>query len=246
MNGVWTSNDQENEFIRRSNIEIYNIDIIVEKISIVTKNDSLPNIEEISRKKVYELDEEFKKQDMGMFEPHGSIARSIHDDLSHLTEEATKELGKITDALTLTYPSFMTSIKIFRDKSFSILSKNYKELCTKTQEYTIKDNLRHLIFEVHRDNRYWIMVPGSYIEAWEKQKKELKQLGYEDFISENEASISKLIEMQEKKSKDFELEEAKKAPKKLSDEEVGIELEKLRKQKEELEAKYAEEEIMTR
>lgn len=242
MNGVWTSLDQKNDFIRRSNVSSCNINTIVDGISEITKNKNLPNIEEIRVNKVYQLDEEFKKQGMEIFEPHGSIAECIQMDLFHFTEEGTKELKKITDALSLTYPGFMTSSKIFKDKLYSILIKKYNELCTGVQNYTIKDNLRRIIFEFHRDNRYWIFVPGEYIGAWEKQKKELRQLGYEDFISENEVGILKLIKMQEEKSKAFELKEKSGSKQKLTDEEFGIELERLSKEREELKIKFDYEE----
>lgn len=246
MNGVWTSLDEENDYIRRSNVPNYNINIIVKKISDISKNAPLPNIEGICREKVYELDEEFKKQGMEIFAPHGNISRCIRNDLSNFTGEATKELGKITDALALTYPGFMTSSKIFTNKLYSILTKNYNGLCNRTQNYTIKDNLYRLIFEYYRDSRYWIFTPGSYIEAWEKQKSEIIDLGYESFITENEYKILKLIKMQEEKSKAFDLKQHDKGKQELTDEELANELDRLSAEKEKLETKYAEEEAMTR
>jgi|GEM_PF-4410584 len=246
MNEVWTSLDEKNEFIRRSNGADCNINVIVDKIGLISKTPTLPNIEQICRNKVYKLDEEFKKQGMEIFNPHGNIARCIRNDLSCFTGVGTKELGKIGNALSLTYPAFMTSSNVFTSKLFSIVCKNYRELCSRAQNYTIKDNLHRILFDFYRDNRYWIFVPGSYIQSWEEQKKELIQLGYEDFVVENEESILKLIKMQEEKSKAFALKQHNGTEQKLTDEEFAAELNRLSKEKEALEAKYTEEKMMTR
>lgn len=264
MNGVWTSLDEKNSYIVRQNICIYNKDLIVDKISTITKNASLPNIEKISAEKIYDLEDEFKKQGMELFNPHGNISRTIREDLMNISFDASKEIEKITDALSLTYPGFMTSSKIFMDRLYTILTKKYIELCNQVQNYNIKDNLRRVIFEYFRDSRYWIFTPGSYTSAWEQQKKELVQLGFEDFIKQNESKILRLIKMQEEKSKAYELKEYNKRKQKITDEQQGIEIDKLLKEKIEmeerflneidmlkseladLEAKSAEEETMTR
>lgn len=246
MNEVWTSLDEKNNFIRRSNESNCNIEVIVDKIALISKTPTLANIEQICRNKAYKLDEEFEKQGMEMFNPHGNIARCIRNDLSSFTEDGTKELGKIVNALSLTYPAFMTSSNVFTSKLFSIICKNYRELCSRAQNYTIKDNLHRVLFDFYRDNRYWIFVPGSYIQSWEEQKKELIQLGYGDFVIENEESILKLIKMQEEKSKAFALKKHNGTEQKLTDEELAAELTRLSKEKEDLEAKYADEKIMTR
>lgn len=244
MNGVWTSLDEKNSYIVRQNICIYNKDLIVDKISTITKNAPLPNIEKISAEKIYDLEDEFKKQGMELFNPHGNIARTIREDLMNISFDASKEIEKITDALSLTYPGFMTSSKIFMDRLYIILTKKYIELCNQVQNYNIKDNLRRVIFEYFRDSRYWIFTPGSYTHAWEQQKKELVQLGYESFIKQNESKILRLIKMQEKKSKEFELNEYKNGKRKLTDEKLGIELERLSKKKEALDEEYSDEKIL--
>ena len=244
MNGVWTSLDEKNSYIGKQNICIYNNDLIINKISAITNNSPLPNIEKISADKVYELDEDFKKQGMEIFDPHGNIARTIREDLMNICFDASKEIEKITNALSLTYPGFMTSSKIFMDRLYTILTKKYIELSKQTQNYNIKDNLRRVIFEYFRDSRYWIFTPGSYTSAWEQQKKELVQLGFEDFIKQNEYKILRLIKMQEENSKKFELNEYKNGKRKLTDEELGIELNRLSKIKEDLDTKYADEKVL--
>lgn len=242
MNGVWTSVDQKNDYIRRSNETKYNLDLILEGIKKVSKNSSLSNIEELCKKKINELEKEYEEKGLDFFEPHGNISRCIRDDLSLSMGDATKELGKIVEALSLTYPGFMISSKIFTNKLFSIISKKYRNLYNKTENYNIKDNLHRIIFEYYRDDRYWIMTPGSYIESWKKQKKELTQLGYSDFIKENEIEILKLIKMQEENSKEFALEEHNKRKQRLSEEELSAEIDKLEEEKAALTAKYSEEE----
>lgn len=240
MYGVWTSLDEKNSYINRQNIHIYNTDQILKKVSEVTKYDRLPNLDKICFEKVYELDDDFKKQGMEIFNPFGSIARAIREDIMNFSFAASDELNKMADELASSYKEYMVLPKMTTCDLYENLTKNYKELCNKAQNYSIENNLKRVIFEYYKDNRYWIYTPGEFTRTWENQKKELLQLGYEDFIKENEVELLNLIKIQEENSKEFELNEIKNGRRKLTDEEIGIALEKLSMEKKELEATFLE------